>query len=154
MKKLVLHYIGRNYWDNKSYKDDNGKIYVDLGNPKGVKELYTVFGGIDGDPSRPISEIEEYKGVEIEIQGEEDETTEEERFNYMMLGRLKMDCDYYLGNGNRYTGHLWAHNEQAQIKEMKKLYNWFDDDKKPQWLTWEQILDYEERMKKNSDNQI
>ena len=29
---------------------------------------------------------------------------------------------------------------------MKKLYNSFPDDQKPEWLTYEQILDYEKAM--------
>jgi len=67
-------------------------------------------------------------------------------FNYMMLDRLRSNCDYYLGYGNRCAKHLWAGNEQDQINEMKKLYNSFPDDQKPEWLTYEQILDYEKAM--------
>lgn len=63
-----------------------------------------------------------------------------------MLGRLKSDCDYYLGNGNRCKGHLWASDEKSQIEEMKKLFREFPDDKKPEWLRWEQILEYEYAM--------
>ncbi len=69
----------------------------------------------------------------------------EMEFNYMMLDRLRVDCEYYLGNGNRYKKHLWAGDEEEQIKEMKRLYNSFTDDKKPEWLTWEQILEYEKQ---------
>lgn len=69
--------------------------------------------------------------------------TEEERFNYMMLDRLRADCEYYL-NGNRNAKHLWARDEEKHIAEMKRIWNWFPDDKKPEWLTWEQILEYEE----------
>ena len=68
------------------------------------------------------------------------------RFNYQMLGRLQSDCEYYLGYGNRNNKHLWAGNEQEHINEMKKLYKSFTDDKKPEWLTWEDILNYEKRM--------
>lgn len=37
-------------------------------------------------------------------------------FLYQMLGRLEADCLYYLGNGGRFAGHLWAGNERKQIK--------------------------------------
>lgn len=37
-------------------------------------------------------------------------------FLYQMLGRLEADCLYYLGNGGRFAGHLWAGNEREQIK--------------------------------------
>jgi NAD(P)H-flavin reductase len=68
------------------------------------------------------------------------------KFNYQMLGRLKSDCDYYLGYGNRNKKHLYYHDEQEHINEMKKLYNSFPDDKKPEWLTYEEILNYEKAM--------
>lgn len=72
-----------------------------------------------------------------------------EKFNYMMLGRLQSDCDYYLGFGNRHEKHLWAGSVDGQIKEMKRLWNSFPKDKKPEWLTMEQILKYEKEMKEN-----
>jgi hypothetical protein len=57
------------------------------------------------------------------------------------------DCDYYLGNGNRAEKHLWAGNVDAQIKEMKSLWNGFPKDAKPDWLSMNDILDYEQKMK-------
>ncbi|WP_303977490.1 LPD11 domain-containing protein [Streptococcus danieliae] len=68
-------------------------------------------------------------------------------FDYMMLSRLKEDCEYFLGYGNGYEGRLWAENVEDQIAEMKKIWNKFPDNAKPQWLKWEEILDYEKRMK-------
>jgi hypothetical protein len=68
------------------------------------------------------------------------------KFNYQLLARLQSDCNYYLGYGNRCAKHLWAGNEQDQIDKMKELWNNFPDDQKPEWLTWEQILDYEKEM--------
>ncbi|MBO6255307.1 MAG: hypothetical protein J6O49_16975 [Bacteroidaceae bacterium] len=63
-----------------------------------------------------------------------------------MLGRLQSDCEYFLGNGNGYEGHLWAHTVEAQIKEMRDRWNAFEDDEKPEWLTMEQIDEYEKLM--------
>ncbi|MDV5987564.1 hypothetical protein KB575_00580 [Streptococcus canis] len=71
-------------------------------------------------------------------------------FDYMMLSRLQSDCDYYLGYGNRNEKRLWAGNVVDQIAEMKRLWQNFPDDKKPEWLTWQNILDYEERMLNDS----
>lgn len=62
----------------------------------------------------------------------------------MMLSRLVSDCEYYLGNGNRYPKNLWAKSESEQIEEMKKIWNLLEE--KPEWLTWEQILEYEKQM--------
>ena len=71
-------------------------------------------------------------------------------FNYQMLSRLQMDCDYYLGNGNRNPKHLWAGNEKDHIQEMKDIYNTLEE--KPVWLKWEDILKYEKQMLDNSIN--
>lgn len=70
-------------------------------------------------------------------------------FNYQFLDRLQSDCKYYLGYGNRNKKHLYYLDEQKHIDEMKKLYNSFPADEKPEWLTWKQILKYEKEMVNN-----
>ena len=77
---------------------------------------------------------------------EEQQVSEINEYRYSLLSRLKMDCDYYLGASNGYEGHLWAKTVEAQIEEMKRLYNGFSEDKKPEWLTMEDILEYETKM--------
>ena len=32
----------------------------------------------------------------------------DDTFRYQLLDRLRMDCDYYLGYGNRNPRYLWA----------------------------------------------
>lgn len=71
----------------------------------------------------------------------------DEKFRYRMLDRMRCDCDYYLGYGNRQAKHLWALNESDHIEYMKALWNSFAEDQKPEWLTFEQILEYEKKMK-------
>ena len=67
------------------------------------------------------------------------------RFSYMMLDRLKSDCEYYLVNGGRNAKHsLWAHDEQAQIDKMRELYDLLPI--KPEWLSKEKINEYATRM--------
>lgn len=68
---------------------------------------------------------------------------------YMMLGRLQSDNDYFLGAGGRSERNLWAGNVDAQISEMKKLWNSLPKNSKPEWLSMEDILDYETKMKDN-----
>jgi hypothetical protein len=68
--------------------------------------------------------------------------------NYRLLDRLRSDNDYFLGNGNRSEKHLWAGNVDAQIKEMKRLWNNLPEDAKPEWLSMDDILEYEQKMKK------
>ena len=70
----------------------------------------------------------------------------EDTFRYQMLSRLQMDCDYFLGNGNRADKHLWAGNVPDHIKIMRALYNSFSDDEKPEWISMEDIDNYEKEM--------
>lgn len=67
-------------------------------------------------------------------------------FRYQLLGRMGADCLYYLGNGGRCAKHLWAGNVPEQIAYMKAIYNSFPDGEKPDWMSMEEILDYEQRM--------
>ena len=57
-----------------------------------------------------------------------------------------MDCDYYLGHGGRNSKQLWANSEIEQIEAMKYIWNSFSENEKPEWLTWEEILNYEKDM--------
>lgn len=76
----------------------------------------------------------------------EDWSKYEPKFRYMMLSRMKQDCDYYLGNGNRSTNHLWAGNEVDQISNMIALWNTFEPEDSPEWLTWDELMDYAQKM--------
>ena len=77
----------------------------------------------------------------------ESKDNEGSEYDYMLLSRLKSDCDYFLGNGNRYEKHLWAGNIDDQIAKMKELYNKLPE--KPEWLTMEDIENYEKEMKQD-----
>jgi hypothetical protein len=55
-----------------------------------------------------------------------------------------MDCDYFLGYGNRCEKHLWAEDVPKQIQKMKELHNNFEE--KPEWLSMAEIEDYEKQM--------
>lgn len=143
MKKLILKYAGfRDFSGDKVYQDDEGIYY----SKDDYNDIIYIGKDPDNDPYGSIKNIAKYKDMEVITVGDENEPTEAERFNYMMLGRLESDCKYYLGNGNRYAKHLWAGDEKRQIEEMKRIYNSFTDDKKPEWLTWTQILQYEKEL--------
>ena len=76
----------------------------------------------------------------------EDWNKYEPRFRYMMLSRMKSDCDYYIRieAGSPYI--LWAGSEKAQIENMKTLWNSFPEEDKPEWLTWDEILEYAQKL--------
>ena len=63
---------------------------------------------------------------------------------YRLLGRLKADCDYFLGAGGRAEKHLWAGSVEAQLAKMRELYALLPE--KPEWLTPEDIDRYAQRM--------
>lgn len=73
-------------------------------------------------------------------------------FNYQMLDRLRSDCDYYLGYGNRNVKALWAKDEKVQIDIMRALYDKVPES--PEWLTKEQIDSYEQKMIFDKQNDV
>ncbi len=68
----------------------------------------------------------------------------QQTMEYRLLDRLKSDCDYFLGAGNRSPKQLWAGDVHLQIKKMRQLYDALSE--KPEWLTPEQIDQYEAAM--------
>ena len=64
--------------------------------------------------------------------------------DYVLLDRLRADCEYFLGAGGRSEKHLWAGSVYAQIKKMRELYDALPE--KPEWLTAEAIDCYATQM--------
>jgi hypothetical protein len=69
----------------------------------------------------------------------EDWSKHEPRFRYMMLDRLRQDCDYSLNRCDGSEEVLWAKDKKAQIENMKALWRTFPEKDTPEWLTWEDI---------------
>lgn len=76
----------------------------------------------------------------------EDWSRYEPKFRYMMLSRMRQDCDYYLRMGTNNPKHLWAQDEKAQIENMVALWKTFDPEDSPEWLTWADIISYANKM--------
>ena len=68
------------------------------------------------------------------------------RFFYMMLNRMQMDCEYFLGYGERDPGGLWAGDVSRHIEIMKALYAILPE--RPQWITENDIEEYSNEMTK------
>ena len=64
--------------------------------------------------------------------------------DYVLLDRLRADCDYFLGAGGRSEKHLWTGSVYAQIRKMRELYDALPE--KPEWLTAEAIDRYAAQM--------
>jgi len=136
---LQLEFIGVDFWDRPMYKDQNEKLWLDveIGNNE-IPSLYSSSTyALDGEPNQPINH--EFIIIKPFIKNVHE-------FEYELLGRLKSDCDYYLGYGNRHSKHLWAGNEVDHIAKMEELWNSFSEEDKPEWLTWKQIQAYRKEM--------
>ena len=69
--------------------------------------------------------------------------TDEQIYEYMLLGRLKSDCEYFTKT-SPHLKHLWAGNIKDQIAKMKELWQILKI--KPEWITMNQIEEYEQKM--------
>lgn len=70
----------------------------------------------------------------------------DESFRYMLLDRMKTDCDYYLGNGNKNKEKLWSGDETQQIKNMISLFRSFGVKGQPEWLPVEELNNYSRQL--------
>ena len=111
---------------------------------------------LDDDESNLQSAIQSYRNhyiQEFESYTKKEENNTDLEYRYMLLDRLKQDCEYFLGNGNGNAEHsLWAKDIDEQIDKMKELYNSFTNDQKPEWITMEDIDNYEKKMKELKNN--
>lgn len=140
-KKLVLKYVGRDAFSCPIYKDQDRNIWKDISLGKSDSpDLYSVTGNdLDGEPMYPIRN--EYTFSEGGPFVENPYT-----FEYMMLSRMQSDCNYFLGYGGRSTYALHGKTIEEHIASMKEIWNGFPEEKKPEWLSMEQILEYEMAM--------
>ena len=157
MKTLELTRVGEHHMEGGLYKDKDGKYYVDcFHEPKddGVSTVYILSPSKepDGEPNyaihchikilNPLTEIEKKQ--------------KRFQFEYMMLSRLNDDAQAYFGHGNededkwdcRYHNehNIWGRNITDLVAEMKKFWQRIPSDIKPEWCTWEQILEYERKI--------
>ena len=123
----------------KTYLDEAGYAASDELIEDGISEYRSHGGkGNSQDVARFIERelLAEEPAAEAMPSGHGDE--------YRLLGRLKADCDYFLGAGGRAEKHLWAGNVREQIAKMRELYAALPE--KPEWLTSEDIDRYAQRM--------
>ena len=73
-------------------------------------------------------------------------------FEYGLLDRLRQDCEYYIGNGNRNPKNLWAGDVISQIKKMIELYEMLPA--KPEWLTEDEIKTYRYVMTHDTEKEM
>lgn len=107
---MKVKYVGfGGYMEVPCYEDENGKLYFDENNGKNGLNLYTgayrtEWDEICGEPCNRVTEPVECDDPFVRHPRERD---------YMFLDRMRNDCNYFLGNGNGYEGHLWAGSPTA-----------------------------------------
>ncbi len=149
-KTLELTFIGVDSWSRPVYKDQNECLWKDVeltsteldeGDEVDKSILCTSTGNaFNGEPNTHMSSIEKYQDYKVNLIFKEEPISEEQRFKYMMLGRLKSDCNAHLYPYNNST----ITDINGHIAYMKKLWNELKI--KPEWLSFEQIEQYERQM--------
>lgn len=143
---LIVKFVGfgGSGLDYPCYEDGNGKLYFDCNNGCGRLNLHTgayrdSFGDICGEPDRRSEEI---------IQCSKPFKRHHRRKDYMMLERLRQDCDFFLGPGCGCENNLYYKTVEEHCNQMEKLWKSFGRYEKPNWLTLEQIKSYRVQMLK------
>jgi len=77
-----------------------------------------------------------------------EEVKYEGEYSYMMLGRYKSDAESFINSPTQKGSerNLYFGNVNEHISEMKKLWNVIPETEKPEWLSYDEILDYEKQM--------
>lgn len=140
---MKVKYVGfGGYMEVPCYEDENGKLYFDENNGENGLDLYTgayrtEWNEICGEPCCRVKEPVECDNPFVRHPREMD---------YMLLDRMRSDCEYFLGNGNGYEGHLWGGSVEVTCDEMERIWNSLEE--KPEWLSLEQIEGYRREMMK------
>lgn len=153
--KLIYKYEEN---DNYYYEDEMGNLYCENGN-QNIGEVCLMYCTQEyGEPIKKVENLEKYELVNNPKDDPSYERKKANQYNYMMLDRLRTDCDYFLGNGNGFIGHLYYKDVDKHITEMKKIYNSFSEEEKPEWINLKDIEKYETRMnellEKNNEEEI
>lgn len=143
MKTLKLTRVGE-HMDGNLYKDENGMYYVDQYQepiPDTPSVVYKLSPATepDGEPCWPIT-------CKIEILNpftEKEKRMRWFRHDYMMLDRMRTDCEYY--DSAEHYNRAHCSTIKQTIESMKEIWKKFPEDLKPEWISWEKILEYEKK---------
>lgn len=145
---LVSYYLTK--FDNMPINQLQKKIWITM-KEEGSKlpdvETFkkTVIETVDNFYDE-LNELNESKSVDKagELTEDFDINSLSDKEKYMFLDRMKQDCKYFLGNGNRNTKYLFGNSVKEHIESMKELYNSLKE--KPEWLSMEDIEEFEKKM--------
>ena len=120
-----------NVWSlvlRREEEQDSPFIFAIEGNKVGTNETWSRrYTSMEQALLHIVNDFNENANIENKYNDLQDYIFKEDRENprkldYMMLDRLRTDCDYFLGNGNGYLGHLYYKDVDKHIEEMKKIY--------------------------------
>lgn len=155
MKEIKLTFVGRAHMSNiPIYEDQNNKRWANVNHldeehpdfrlyEDFMDDFDTFEQDIKNKPS--IHDIYENSNVIIESNYEKDPVL---KANYMLLGRLQSDCEFFLDREFGHQNRLWAKDVESQIEKMKELWHSFPEDKKPKWISLDKIEYYNLAMQK------
>ena len=141
-KQAVASYMGDHGRERDTAAWLAKEYGTDLSHP-----LRVVVTGVDDEVVLPWPKVQRRIAQlirEDKFFTQQEKTVLEHNQEYQLLDRLRSDCEYFLGAGNRLEKHLWTGSVRAQIAKMRELYDTLPE--KPEWLTKETIDDYAERM--------
>jgi len=141
-KQAVASYMG----DHGRERDTAAWLAKEYGTDLS-RPLRVVVTGVDDEVVLPWPKVQRRIAQlirEDKFFTQQEKTVLEHNQEYRLLDRLRSDCEYFLGAGNRSEKHLWTGSVRAQIAKMRELYDTLPE--KPEWLTKETIDDYAERM--------
>lgn len=157
--------VGYNLKFDKAFLENNGAEFLNAEYADAMKMFAPIYGEWNDQRGsykwQKLTTAADYYGYDwsehkeahnslgdcyatLHVYKEINEVIKNQKSEYMLLGRLQMDCNYYLGAGNRNSKHLWAGTPKEQIEKMKELYSKLVV--KPEWLSEKNISDYEKAM--------
>lgn len=141
----TMKFLGIDSCNRPVYKCvENGVLWKDVTRGQGEPKLYSsCYNAFDGEPDCPINKDLEihYFGKDKENKYQSSYKENKYKFRYLLLDRMKCDCEAHLGVSNRKISDIEKH-----ISEMKDIYNSLPLGEKPEWLSWEDILNFEKEM--------
>lgn len=153
MATIKVTRIGEHFMEGNLYKDEKGRYYVDANNDHPTA-LYRLCPPNDpeGEPCDLIEDFEITNPF-----SEKEKRMKAFEFEYRMLSRMKDDALGYFGKSGdesrdkfdcRYHNEhfIWGQSIRELINGLKEYWNKIPEDLKPEWLTWEQIQEWEGRI--------
>lgn len=131
----AISFVLENNYGEEYPNDLNNETYYDIADANELDSL---------EDEKPVDEGYDDKLQRLTDSDEEfDYKQQDKKFQFQLLDRMRQDCEYFLGNGNRQEKFLWAGNVDDQIKAMRDLQSRLN----PEWLSKEDIDRYESQMK-------